>query len=389
VLLFVPGTENLGLASVPTAVPSIRSMPYPDRVLMGPGPSNPYPEVTAAMTRPVLGHLDPEFLALMDETCERLRLVFATANPLTFPVSGTGSAGMEASFVNLVRPGDAVVIGVNGLFGERMCEVASRLGAQVIRVEAPWGTPLDPQAMLDAHRSPTLYAMVHAETSTGVRNDPGDVGRNKRDALLVLDVVTSLAGIDVAVDDWSVDVAYSGTQKCLGAPPGLSPLTVGERARKALVKRPSSWYLDLNLISRYVETSGGRTYHHTAPVTMIFALHAALGAVLEEGLDSVRARHAQCGTMLQDGLEALGLELVAPPANRLPELTTVRVPEELPHGLTEPDVRSQLLERYGIEIGAGVGPMAGKVWRIGCMGHTARPRNVTLLLGALEEILGR
>ncbi len=364
-------------------------MPYADRVLMGPGPSNPYPEATAALSRPMLGHLDPAFLEVLDETCSRLRSVFVTENALTLPVSGTGSAGMEAAFVNLVRPGDPVVVGVNGFFGERMCEVAGRVGGDVVRVEAPWGEPLEPGAILSAHPSPKVIAMVHAETSTGVRNDVEAVGRSKGDALFVTDVVTSLGGIEVKVDSWGIDLAYGGTQKCLGAPPGLSPLTVSDRARRVLVDRPSSWYLDLGLISRYVEGEGGRTYHHTAPVAMVFSLHAALGVLLAEGLDVSWARHAECGQLLQDGLEKMGLQLVAPKANRLPELTTVWVPQDLPAGMTEASVRSALLERYDVEIGAGVGPMAGRVWRIGCMGHTARLQNVTLLLGALGEVLER
>jgi alanine-glyoxylate transaminase/serine-glyoxylate transaminase/serine-pyruvate transaminase len=364
-----------------------------DRVLMGPGPSNPYPEVVAALGRPVVGHLDPVFLELLDETCERLRQVMRTANPLTLPVSGTGSAGMEAAFVNLVRPGDPVVVGVNGLFGERMCEVAGRLGAQVVRVDVPWGEPLDPAELLGAHRAPRIIAVVHAETSTGVRNDVEELASGKGEALLLVDVVTSLGGISVEVDGWGIDVAYGGTQKCLGVPPGLAPFSASAAARRQFVERPSSWYLDLGLIARYVESppasSPARTYHHTAPISMVYALHAGLGVVLDEGLQAVWDRHESCGRGLQDGLEAMGLELVAPKGHRLPELTTVRVPEDLPAGLDEAGVRRRLLEHYGIEIGGGVGPMAGAVWRIGCMGHTARPRNVTLLLGALGEVLGR
>ena len=358
---------------------------------MGPGPSNPYPEVTAALVHPVLGHLDPAFLAILDETCDRLRTVFGTANRLTLPLSGTGSAGMEASFVNFVRPGDPVVIGVNGLFGERMCEVAGRLGADVVRVDAPWGRPLDPEALLAAHPSPSMIAVVHAETSTGVRNEVAALGEGKGDALLVVDMVTSLGGIEVAVDRWRVDVAYSGTQKCLGVPPGLAPLTVSDRARTRIVDRPSSWYLDLNLLSRYVEggEGGGRVYHHTAPVTMVGALHAGLGAVLEEGLPAAWARHEECGRMLQDGLVDLGLTLFAAEGHRLPQLTTVVVPDGMPAGMDEAACRRALLERFGIEIGGGAGQLAGQVWRIGCMGHTARPGNVVALLGALGVVLER
>jgi len=358
-----------------------------DRVLMGPGPCNPYPEVTLALGRPMLGHLDPEFIAVLDETSERLRQVFRTANPLTFPVSATGSAGMEASFVNFVKPGDVVVIGVNGVFGERMCDVASRCGADVVRVDAPWGQPIDPQQLAEAHPSPTMIAVVHAETSTGVRNDIVPLGELKGDALLLVDCVTSLAGIPLEIDGWGIDIAYSGTQKCLGCPPGLAPLTVSERARARMLERPSSWYLDLNMIAKYVTGEGARAYHHTAPISMVFAIHAALGAVLEEGLENSWARHAAVGAQLHEGLAELGLDLFAAEGHRLPELTTVWVPEALRS--EEAVLRKQLLVQHGIEIGGGLGAYAGKLWRIGLMGHTARSRNVTLLLGALAELLDR
>jgi len=362
---------------------------FSDRILMGPGPSNPYPEVIAAFSRPLLGHLDPEFLGVLDETCDRLRTAFRTANPLTFPLSGTGSAGMEAAVTNVVGSGDTIVVGVNGLFGERLCEVAARVGANVVRVEAPWGEPLDPEALLGASPAPKAIALVHAETSTGVRNDVAPLAEAKGDALLIVDTVTSLGGIPVEVDSWGVDLAYSGTQKCLGVPPGLAPVTVSERARERLIDRPPSWYLDIGLISKYVGSGTGRTYHHTAPVSMIFALHAGLGVLLEEALEASWARHEACGRQLQDGLEKLGLSLVAPASHRLPQLTTVWVPDSLPRAMTEADVRGALLSRFGIEIGGGLGPMAGKAWRIGCMGHTARPRNVELLLATLGELLER
>jgi alanine-glyoxylate transaminase/serine-glyoxylate transaminase/serine-pyruvate transaminase len=295
---------------------------------------------------------------------------------------------MEAAFVNVVSPGDVVVVGVNGVFGERMCDVAGRCGAEVVRVEAPWGQPLDPQALTEAHPSPAVIAVVHAETSTGVRNDVACVGLSHGDALLIVDCVTSLGGIPVEIDAWGVDIAYSGTQKCLGVPPGLAPFTFGARAQERLLPRPSSWYLDLNMIAKYVSGDGARAYHHTAPIAMVFALHAGLGAILDEGLDASFARHAACGEALQAGLEARGFELFAEKGHRLPELTTVWVPEErLPVGVTEADVRRLLLERYGIEIGGGLGEFAGRMWRIGCMGHTARLRNVELLLGALDEII--
>ena len=355
-----------------------------DRVLMGPGPCNPYPEATAGLSRPMLGHLDPDFIAILDETCDRLRAVWRTENVLTLPVSGTGSAGMEAAFVNTVGPGDVVVVGINGLFGERMCDVARRCRAEVVRVEAPWGHPLDPQAVLDAHPDPKVIALVHAETSTGVRNDVAAVAAGKGDALVLSDCVTSLGGIPVEIDGWGVDLAYSGTQKCIGVAPGLAPFTMGERAVARRVEDPQSWYLDLGMIGDY--TSGAtRKYHHTAPISMIFSLHAGLGALLDEGLEAAWARHAECGAALQDGLQKLGLELWAEEGHRLPELTTVVVPD----GVDDGAIRRQLLERYGIEIGGGVGAWAGKIWRIGCMGHTARMRNVTLLLGALSELLGR
>ena len=354
---------------------------------MGPGPCNPYPEVPLAMGRPLLGHLDPEFIAVLDETSDRLRQVYRTGNPLTFPVSATGSAGMEASFVNFVRPGDVVVIGVNGVFGERMCDVASRCGAEVVRVDEQWGRPIDPERLAAAHRSPSMIAVVHAETSTGVRNDVVPLGELKGDALLLVDCVTSLGGIELDIDGWGVDIAYSGTQKCLGCPPGLSPLTVSERARARLLPKPTSWYLDLNMIAKYVSGEGARAYHHTAPISMVFALHAALGAVLDEGLEASWARHAAVGAQLHAGLAELGLELFAAEGHRLPELTTLWVPEVLRS--EEAGLRRRLLVDYGIEIGGGLGEYAGKLWRIGLMGHTARSRNVTLLLGALAELLDR
>jgi aspartate aminotransferase-like enzyme len=357
-----------------------------ERVLMGPGPCNPYPEAVEALGRPMLGHLDPVFVGILDETCERLRRVFRTTNPLTLPVSGTGSAGMEAAFVNLVGPGDVVVVAVNGLFGQRMCDVAGRCGAEVIAVDTEWGQPVDPQAVLDAHPNPKIIAVVHAETSTGVRNDIEPLTQGKGDALLLVDCVTSLGGIQLEADGWAIDVAYSGTQKCLGVAPGLSPFTMNDRARERRVAKPQSWYLDLGMLADYTgPATGARKYHHTAPIAMIQSLHAGLGALLDEGLESAWQRHAACGRVLQDGLEKLGLELFAADGHRLPELTTVRVPD----GVDDAAVRKALLERYGIEIGGGVAHLAGKVWRIGCMGHTARLRNVTLLLGALEEVLGK
>jgi alanine-glyoxylate transaminase/serine-glyoxylate transaminase/serine-pyruvate transaminase len=354
-----------------------------DRILMGPGPCNPYPEVISAFTRPVLGHLDPEFLALLDETNARLRTAFRTDNALTFPISATGSAGMEACFVNLVERGAPVVIGVNGVFGARMCDVASRCGAVVTRVEAPWGQPIEPERLLEAHPSPSIIAVVHAETSVGVRNDVAALGEGKGDALLLVDCVTSLGGIEVDVDGWGIDAVYSGTQKCLGVPPGLAPVSFSDRARERFV--PSqSWYLDASMIADYVESKAARSYHHTAPISMIYGLHAGLGVLLDEGLEASWARHSACGERLQAGLEQRGMKLFASEGHRLPELTTVWVPD----GVDEAAVRRSLLTDYGIEIGGGLGEFVGRVWRIGCMGHTARRRNVDLLLAALDDLVG-
>src|SRR4051812_26560843 len=289
-------------------------MPLHARTLLGPGPSNPYPEATVALGYPLLGHLDPVFLGILDETSDRLRTVFGTANRRTLPLSGTGSAGMEAALVNTVGPGDVVVVAVNGLFGERMCDVAGRSGAQVIRVDAPWGSPVDPDAVLAAAAAaaswPKVIAVVHAETSTGVRNDIEPLAAGKGDALLLVDCVTSLGGIPVEIDAWGVDIAYSGTQKCLGVPPGLAPLTMSELARSRFVSTPQSWYLDLGMIGEYAgpaaTTGAVRKYHHTAPISMIYALHAGLGVLLEEGLEESWARHEACGLALQSGLERLG-----------------------------------------------------------------------------------
>jgi alanine-glyoxylate transaminase/serine-glyoxylate transaminase/serine-pyruvate transaminase len=361
-----------------------------DRLLLGPGPSNPYPEAVAAFGRPLLGHMDPEFIGIMDETMDRLRTVFRTTNALTFPVSGTGSAGMETCFVNLLEPGDTAIIGANGVFGDRMCEVVRRCGAEVVRIEEEWGRPLDPQRLLDAqreHPGARLVAVVHAETSTGVENDVAPLGvLQETDTLLVVDTVTSLGGIPVEIDAWGVDASYSGTQKCLGVPPGLSPVTFSPRAVERVQSRataPQSWYLDVSLIAGYVGGSA-RVYHHTAPISMVFALHAALGAVLDEGLEHAWARHRAVGERLQRELPDLGFTLVVPAGHRLPELTTAWLPE----GADDAALRKALLATYGIEVGGGLGQFAGKAWRIGLMGHSARERSVTTLLGALRELLG-
>lgn len=357
------------------------------RTLLGPGPTNPYPEATAALGLPLLGHLDPVFLELLDETCDRLRTVYGTASRRTLPISATGSAGMEAAFVNLVGPGDVVVVGVNGLFGNRMVDVAQRCGAEVVAVQGSWGQPLDVDEVLGAHPSPKLIAAVHAETSTGVRNDIAALGAGKGDALLLADCVTSIAGIELLADDWGVDVAYAGTQKCLGVAPGLAPFTINDRAWERRIPTPRSWYLDLGMLGGYVGSAsgGGRTYHHTAPTGMVASLHAGLGRVLDEGLAAVMDRHAAAGAALQDGLERMGLELFAAEGHRLPQLTTVKVPD----GVDSTHVRAQLLDRFGIEIGGGVGEFAATVWRIGLMGPNASPATVTLLLAALAELLDR
>jgi alanine-glyoxylate transaminase/serine-glyoxylate transaminase/serine-pyruvate transaminase len=360
-----------------------------ETLLLGPGPSNPYPEATAAFVQPLLGHMDPAFLALLDDTMARLRTVFRTGNELTLPISGTGSAGMETCFVNLLEPGDTAIVGANGVFGDRMCEVARRCGAEVVRVEDAWGKPLDPQRLLDAqaqHPEARVVAVVHAETSTGVENEIAPLAELQgTDTLLLLDTVTSLGGIPVEIDAWGVDASYSGTQKCLGVPPGLSPVTFSARAVERLGTRstpPQSWYLDLSLIAKYVGGSS-RVYHHTAPVAMVAALHGALGALLDEGLEQSWARHRAVGERLQSTLPELGFSLVVADGHRLPQLTTAWLPD----GVDDAAVRRRLLETYAIEVGGGLGEFAGKAWRIGLMGNSARERSVTTLLGALREIL--
>lgn len=360
------------------------------RVLMGPGPSNVHPRVLQAMAQPTIGHLDPDFLALMDETMELLRLVFQTRNRLTFAVSGTGSAGMEATFVNLLEPGDRVVIGVNGVFGERMCDVASRCGAEVRRVDAPWGRIVDPSEVEAAIRetSPKLVAVVHAETSTGVNQPLEEIRKaaHAADALLLVDCVTSLGGVELKIDDWGIDLAYSGTQKCLGCPPGLAPVTFGERALERFDQRKSkvqSWYLDIGMIRKY--WGGERLYHHTAPINATYGLREALRLIAEEGLEQRLERHARNAAALHAGLEAMGLSLFAQEGHRLPSLTTVTVPE----GCDEAAVRAQLLQEFDLEIGGGLGPIKGKVWRVGLMGETSTPRNVFYFLSCLERLLKR
>ncbi|MBX6395237.1 MAG: alanine--glyoxylate aminotransferase family protein [Alicyclobacillaceae bacterium] len=361
----------------------------PQRILLGPGPSDCHPDVLKAMASPLVGHLDPAFLDLMNETMERLRQVFQTRHPLTLAMPGTGSAGMETLLVNALEPGDRVVIGINGLFGERMADVASRTGAEVIPVRASWGCIVDPEQIRDVLRRHTgvkAVAVVHAETSTGVWQPLEEIARivREHDALFLVDAVTSLGGIPVRVDETGIDACYSGTQKCLSAPPGLSPVTFSPRFEERLSRRKSkvqSWYLDLTMIRQYWGQE--RFYHHTAPITMVYALHTALGLVLSEGLDRVFERHLTNGRALQAGLEAMGLRLFAQEEYRLPQLTSVWIPE----GIQDHAVRERLLQEYGIEIGGGLGEVKGKIWRIGLLGHSSRRRNVMLLLTALEQIL--
>ncbi|MGX1749329.1 pyridoxal-phosphate-dependent aminotransferase family protein [Glutamicibacter protophormiae] len=363
------------------------TQPVLQRQLFGPGPSNPYPEATAALGLPLLGHLDPAFIARMDRVCDSLRTLWGTSNARTLPLSATGSAGMEAAFVNTINPGDVAVIAVNGLFGERMCEVASRVGAEVVRVDHDYGTPVDAQRVAEAHPNPTVIAAVHAETSTGVLSDIAALGAIKGDALLITDAVTSIGGMPVQADDWGIDVGYAGTQKCIGVAPGLAPFTISDRAFERRVQKPQSWYLDLGLLGGYTtgSTGGGRTYHHTAPVAMVASLEAGLDRILSEGLDSVTARHQSAGSALQDGLQEMGLELFAAEGYRLPQLTTVKVPEHVDSA----KVRGYLLERFTIEIGGGVGQYANTVWRIGLMGPNANPASVALLLAALKEAIDK
>jgi len=369
----------------------------PRRILMGPGPSDVDPRVLTAMALPTVGHLDPAFISVMEQVRAMLQAVFGTQNKLTIPMSGTGSAGMEAAMVNLVAPGDRVLVGVNGVFGGRLCAVAERAGGEVVRVEAPWGTALDPDAFRAAAkgRGFKVLALVHAETSTGVLQDLSGFRAvaDELGALLLIDAVTSLGGVPVDLDAHGVDAAYSGTQKCLSCPPGLAPLSYSARAVEAVKARttpPVSWYLDLSLIARYwlcTEESGGaaRAYHHTAPINMVYGLHEALRIALSEGLEARFARHRRIAAAFVAGLEAMELPLPVAPADRLPQLSLVRVPD----GVDEKQVRSELLAEHGLEIGGGLGAFAGKAWRIGLMGSACTEENGRLCLSALRAALGR
>jgi alanine-glyoxylate transaminase/serine-glyoxylate transaminase/serine-pyruvate transaminase len=346
--------------------------------------------VLRALGAPTLGHLDPEYLTIMDEACEMLRQVFRTHNALTFPVSGTGMAGMECLAVNLIEPGDEVIVCVNGVFGGRMKDAMERCGATVRTIEAAWGEVIALEQMasaLERYPKTKLIGIVHAETSTGAHQPLTGLGElvHSRGALLVVDAVTSLGGHDVRVDDWNIDAIYSGTQKCLSCPPGLAPVSFGHRALARMDSRkskPQSWYLDVSMLRKYyLEGEGARVYHHTAPVNMTYALREALEIVMEEGLENRIARHAQMHQRLRTGLEAMGLVYI--PKMSLHTLNCIRIPA----GADDATVRRRLLNEYGIEIGAGLGPMAGKAWRIGLMGHGATVRNVDLVLTALREIL--
>ena len=361
----------------------------PTRILMGPGPSGAHPRVLQAMTAPILGHLDPEFLRIMDECNDMLRDVMGTANRITLATPGTGTSGMEAAVMNLVEPGDKVVVGICGYFGERIAVMAERAGGAVTRVQAPWGSPTDFAAVESAVRAAgnvKVIAIVHAETSTGVLTPVEPFAKLAREhgALLLVDCVTSLGGVPVTVDAWGADAVYSGTQKCLSAPPGMAPLTMSPRAWDAIKAREvpcNSWYLDLSLLEAYWDER--RAYHHTAPISMVYALHEALALVLDEGLETRWARHERNGRALQAGLEAMGLVLHADAGYRLPVLTTVRIPE----GVNDAEVRGALLNRNSIEIGGGLGDLRGKVWRIGLMGESSTPGNVLLALNALGRAL--
>ena len=361
----------------------------PRRLLLGPGPSLVHPRVLRALSTPLLGHLDPVFLTVMNDIQSSLRMIFETEHRFTIAISGTGSAGMEASIVNLVEPGDAVIVGINGIFGTRLASVVDRCGGKAIRVEAPWGECIQPDAIEHAlvRSGPVkAVAIVHAETSTGAWQPLEDIGAlcRRHDALFVVDAVTSLGGLAVGVDRLGIDVCYSGTQKCLSCPPGLSPFTMSEQALAAVKARRlpcQSWYLDMGLIAEYW-TEGSRAYHHTAPISMLYGLREALRLIEEEGLSARYKRHQINSNALLAGLEVLGLVPLPPAGRRLPMLNCVMVPAHIP----EADIRARLLSQYDIDIGGGLGPLKGKVWRIGLMGESSTEANVLTLLNALEAL---
>jgi alanine-glyoxylate transaminase / serine-glyoxylate transaminase / serine-pyruvate transaminase len=358
------------------------------RTLMGPGPSDTHPRVLSAISAPTLGHLDPEFIVIMDEIKEMLQKVYCTKNELTMPISATGSAGMEACLVNTIEPGDRVVIAQNGVFAGRMADIVGRLGGELVLVDAEWGKIVPVEKVISAidGKKTKLVGIVHAETSTGVCQPLQDIAKaaHEVDALILADCVTSLGGIPVEIDNWGIDLAYSGTQKCLSCPPGLSPITFSDRAVEVLKNRKSkvaSWYLDLTMLINY--WGGDRIYHHTAPVNMLYGLREALILFLEEGQENVFKRHQINHKALVGGIESMGLKMLVDPEFRLPQLNTICVPDTIDETL----VRQQLLQNYNIEVGAGLGSLKGKVWRVGQMGHASRRENITLFLSALGTIL--
>ncbi len=372
---------------------TINSFHPPQRTLMGPGPSDVNPRILEAMSRPTIGHLDPQFIAMMDEVKHLLKYAFQTENELTMPVSAPGSAGMETCFANLVEPGDKVIVCQNGVFGGRMKENVERCGGTPIMVEDAWGTAVNPQKLEDALKANSdakIVAFVHAETSTGAQSDAKTLVEiaHKYDCLTIVDAVTSLGGTPVLVDDWKIDAIYSGTQKCLSCTPGLSPVSFSERALEKVRNRQTkvqSWFLDLNLVMGYWGGEGKRAYHHTAPINALYGLHEALVILQDEGLENAWTRHDKHHQALRAGLEAMGLSFIVNKEERLPQLNAITIPE----GVDDATVRSTLLNDYSLEIGAGLGVMAGKVWRIGLMGHACNARNVYLCLNALDDVLGR
>lgn len=370
---------------------SISTFHPPQRTLMGPGPSDVSPRVLEALSRPTIGHLDPVFVGMMDETKQLLQYAFQTKNELTMPISAPGSAGMESCFANLVEPGDKVIVCQNGVFGGRMKENVERCGGEAIMVMDDWGKPVDPQKVeeaLKANPDTKIVAFVHAETSTGVSSDAETLVKlaHDHDCLAIVDAVTSLTGSELRVDDWAIDAIYSGTQKCMSCVPGISPVSFSERAVEAIKNRKTtvqSWFLDMNLVMGYWGGGAKRAYHHTAPINSLYAFHEALVMVQEEGLENAWARHMKNHNGLKAGLEAMGINFVVDEAYRLPQLNLVTVPE----GVDEAAVRGRLLNDYDLEIGAGLGALAGKVWRIGLMGHASNQKNVMLCLNALENVL--
>jgi len=370
----------------------IRSFNPPVRTLMGPGPSDVPPRVLEALSRPTIGHLDPAFVSMMDEVKELLQYAFQTGNALTMPVSAPGSAGMETCFANLVEPGDKVVVCQNGVFGGRMKENVERCGGVAVMVEDPWGEAINADKLeetLKVHKDAKIVAMVHAETSTGAQSDVEKLVNlaHAHDCLTIVDAVTSLGGTPVKVDEWGIDAIYSGSQKCLSCTPGLSPVSFNERALEKVRNRKTkvqSWFLDLNLVMGYWGEGAKRAYHHTAPINALYSLHEALLILMEEGLDGAWDRHYKNHQALRAGLEAMGLLFVVNKPDRLPQLNAVTIPD----GVDDAKVRSRLLNEYNLEIGAGLGALAGKVWRIGLMGHSSRAENILLCIGALESVLG-